>query len=231
MIASSKNTPFPQREIRTWLIDFDETLAVGSLTWALQYAFPKFIHDYQLEHDEVRLQQTMLALQERSRQEPDTPTLLAALFEKMDWPHSLQEQFLSDLRSSYRPILFADTQPFLERLAHNNRRVYVVSNNKRTPDHVKLLGLEEFINGVFTPHSCPDTQPKPHSSLWEYITKQHTEIDPHTTGIIGDDPWADGAFAEKCGLPCWIVDRAKRFSIMYEHKPYHWVKSLQDIAT
>ncbi|MBA3868867.1 MAG: HAD family hydrolase [Anaerolineae bacterium] len=220
----------PTHIVETWLVDFDETLAVGSLTWALQNAFPTFIQEHQLKYDQERLQQVMLSLQERSRQEPDTPTLLAALFEKMAWPQDLQNQFLTDLRSSYHPTLFEDTIPFLEQLRNHNRRVYIVSNNKRTPDHVNLLGINEYINGVFTPHACPDTQPKPHSSLWEFIKKQQKEIDPQKTAIIGDDPWADGAFADVCGLPCWIVDRQQRFLKMYPQRDYHWVTSLQDIV-
>jgi FMN phosphatase YigB (HAD superfamily) len=229
MIIPQRNPYFPNPDIQTWLVDFDETLAIGSLTWALQYGFPKFSREHQLNYDEDRVQQIMLLLQERSRQEPDTPALLTALFDMMNWPRSLQNQFLADLRSSYHPVLFEDTLPFLEKLHKDRRRVYIVSNNKRTPEHMKLLHIDEYINGVFTPHICPNTQPKPHSSLWEYITKQEIEIDPQTTGVIGDDPWADGAFAETCDLPCWIVDRTKRFSKMYAQKPYHWVKSLQEI--
>jgi FMN phosphatase YigB (HAD superfamily) len=215
---------------RTWLIDFDETLASGNLTQVFQHTFPKFIQENQLTYDKGRLGQVMLALQERARQQPDTEMLLSALFEEMEWPSDLKYQFLEDIRSNTRPNLFEDALPFLEQLREQNNRVYVVSNNKRTPDHVRLLGIEVYIDGVFTPHSCPDTQPKPHNSLWNYITAQNTEIDIATTSVIGDDPWSDGAFAEACGLPCWIVDRMSRFSHMYHQKPYRWVQSLLEIS-
>jgi FMN phosphatase YigB (HAD superfamily) len=220
----------PKFNVRTWLVDFDETLATGNLTWALQYTIPKFTQEYQLNYDEKQLGQIILVLQERSRQYPDTPTLLTALFDMMEWPHSLQNQFMTDLRSSYRPVLFEDTLPFLKQSRKDGRAVYVVSNNKRTPEHVNLLQLDGYIEGIFTPHTCANTKPKPHISLWRYITERHIEIDPQTTAIIGDDPWADGAFADACGIPCWIIDRTKRFAQMYPEKPYHWIQSLQDIA-
>jgi FMN phosphatase YigB (HAD superfamily) len=226
---SQTNTNLRPSEVQTWLIDFDETLASGILTWALEQAFPKFISDHHLTYDKSHLQQTMLRLQQRSRENPDTPLLLNTLFEIMDWPRNLQDQFLADIRSNYQPTLFEDTLPFLQQLHQAGRQVFIVSNNKRTPDHINLVGIDSFIDGVFTPHSCPDTQPKPHSSLWTYLTAQNMAIDPRTTGVIGDDPWADGAFAEACGLPCWLIDRTSRFSDMYTERPYHWVRSLGDI--
>jgi FMN phosphatase YigB (HAD superfamily) len=214
--------------VQTWLVDFDETLAVGSLTWVLGY-FPKFVHMHQLDADNARLQQVMLVLQERGRQTPDSMSLLKSLFEMMEWPSALQNQLLADLRSQFQPTLFDDALPFLERLHSYNRRVYIISNNKRTPEHVNLLGIGQYVTEVLTPHSCPDTQPKPHPSLWNYLVMRQAEIDPGTTAIIGDDPWSDGGFAESCGLPCWIVDRQKRFSEMFRHKPYQWVQSLLDV--
>jgi FMN phosphatase YigB (HAD superfamily) len=223
------NINIPISDVQTWLVDFDETLAYGNLTWVLQHSIPKFVQEYELNYDEVHLQQVMLLLQERGRQNPDTLLLLTALFEMMEWPPSLQNQLLANLRSNYRPILFDDTLPFLEQLRTDNCHVYIVSNNKRTPEHLQLLRIHEYISGVFTPHNCPGTQPKPHSSLWTYIMAQEVEIDPQTTAIVGDDPWTDGGFAESCSLSCWIVDRMKRFSKMYSQRPYHWVQSLLDI--
>ena len=54
--------PDPQ----TWLLDFDETLASGNITYALQYAFPKFIRDHNLKPDPERLKRITLELQERA---------------------------------------------------------------------------------------------------------------------------------------------------------------------
>jgi FMN phosphatase YigB (HAD superfamily) len=185
-----------------------------------------FVRKHQLTYDETHLQETMLVLQERGRQNPDTASLLMSLFEMMHWPANLQNQFLDDLRSSYRPTLFEDSLPFLQQLRINKHRVYVLSNNKRTPEHVHFLNLDEYIEGVFTPHICPNTQPKPHPSLWKFVLAQYPDIDPQETRVIGDDPWSDGVFAESCDLPCWILDRSNRFSYMYSDKRYHWVTSL-----
>ncbi len=215
--------------IQTWLVDFDETLAVSHLSWVFQHLFPQFSREHQLDYDEGRLHQVLLVLQERSRQNPDTAQLLAVLFEEMEWPSTLLTQFSLDLQSSYTPSLFEDSVPFLERLYNSGRHIYIISNNRHTPKHIQLFGIDKYIRGVFTPHNSPDTQPKPHSSLWNYITAHHTDINPATTVVIGDDPWSDGAFAQACSLPCWIVDRTQRFSDMYKQKPYHWVQSLLDI--
>ena len=225
------NINLAKHNIQTWLVDFDETLAVGTLTWVLKYTFPKFIIDHQLAYDETRLEKVMVTLQERSRQNPDSALLLTSLFEMMEWPQSLQAEFMADIGSNYRPSLFDDTLPFLQHMKAGKRRVYVVSNNKHTPLNMQMLQLDEYVTGVFTPKTSPGTQPKPHASLWEFITTQNVDIDPHTTGVIGDDPWTDGAFAENCGLPCWIVDRTKRLSELYSQKPYNWVQSLLDIPS
>ncbi len=221
--------PTDLSHIQTWLVDFDETLAVSSLSWVLQHQFPLFCREHQLAYDAARLDQVILSLQEIGRQNPDTAYLMGQLFEMMAWPTDLQGQFEADLKANYTPSLFEDSIPFLKRLHEDNRRVYIVSNNRYTPKHVQLFGLEPYICGVFTPHICPDTQPKPHNSLWAYLTAQHTDINPQATVVVGDDPWSDGAFAQGCNLPCWIVDRAQRFTEMYKQKPYYWVRSLLDI--
>jgi FMN phosphatase YigB (HAD superfamily) len=217
------------RRFETWLIDFDETLASGGLTWAFQFAFPKFVSRHQLAYDPQRLDQVMLAVQERASQEADPQPLLQELFENMGWPGHLKDQLLDDLMTSYQPALFDDTMPFLKKLRQHHRRVYVVSNNRQSPQYMPLLGLEPYIDGVFTPHTCPGTQPKPHRSLWDYITAHEHGIDPQTTVVIGDDPWSEGAFAEACGLACWIVDRMNRFSTMRDNGDCQWVRSLAEI--
>jgi len=215
---------------KTWLVDFDETLASGSLTKAFQYSFPKFVLENQLVYDVTHLQEAMLTLQERARQNPDTELLLGILFEMMGWPMDLRHQFLRDIQTNSHPILFEDTVPFLEKLRANKQNIYIVSNNKYTPAHVRSLDLEKYISGVFTPYICPDTQPKPHSSLWEYILTRESDIDPLKSIVIGDDPWSDGAFAERCGLQCWIIDRMNRFSHMYNQKSYRWTQSLLQVS-
>lgn len=215
--------------VQTWLLDFDETLATGSMSWAFNHAFPKLVEKHQLTYDAQQLRELMLVLQQQHSQNVDLPALLHQLFTTMGWPESLQNELFNDLLTGYQPALYDDVLPFLHHLRDQEMRVYVVSNNRRSPDHVRLLGLEAYVHAVFTPHLCPGTQPKPHRSMWDYIRAQDTAIDPQTTVVVGDDPWSDGAFADACGLPCWIIDRLQRYD--GEGHPYRQVQSLATITT
>jgi FMN phosphatase YigB (HAD superfamily) len=214
---------------QTWLLDFDETLASSNITWAFQHAFPKFIREHKLEYNPERLGKVILRLQQRASENYDLDALLHELFESMAWPHRLQSLLMDDLWSGYQPALYEDTLTFLDRLREKQHRVLVVSNSPRTPDQLRILGLDSYVQQVFTPHICANTQPKPHLSLWEFILTSETDIDPTTTVVVGDDPWSDGAFADACGLQCWIVDRMNRFSDLRSQKSYRWVGSLLEI--
>jgi FMN phosphatase YigB (HAD superfamily) len=214
----------------TWIIDFDETLASGNLTWALQYAFPSFIARHQLPHDPQRLHDVMLTMQQAASGVSDPAPLMARLFEAMQWDPALQDQLLNDIFSNFRPSLFDDALPFLERLSARGDRVLVVSNNPRTLEQVHILPLEPYIAGVFTPQSCPGTLAKPDRSLWDFIIAHDAQINPDATTVVGDDPWSEGEFAQVCGLPCWIVDRLDRFGTLTDQPAYRRVRSLLDIS-
>lgn len=215
--------------IKTWLVDFDETLATSSITWAFRDAIPKFAHNHQLTYDDHNLASVMFTMQERSTHSDDIDALIGEFFELMGWSLGAQKQLLDDLLSNYRPTLFDDSLGFLKRLKEANQRVLIVSNNVRTPDHVEMLGIGDYTEGVFTPMLFPGTKRKPHPSLWERIMIEVANIDPQSTIVVGDDPWSDGEFAVACRLSCWIVDRMNRFTAMKERTPYFWVSSLADI--
>ncbi len=214
---------------RTWILDFDETLASGSITWALQDAFPKFIAEHQLRFDAKRLKGLILELQEAASRDSSPAPLVERLFEEMQWPSHLQQRLLEDVFSNYKPELFEDAEPFLKRLREHDDRVLIVSNNPRTLQQIPLLGLEHYFAGVFTPSSVPGTRPKPDRSLWDHIIGLQAEIDPDHTVVVGDDPWSEGEFSSVCGLQCWIVDRMDRFAEVAAGKSYHLVRSLLDI--
>lgn len=216
-------------EQRTWIVDFDETLASGNLTWALQYAFPEFIARHQLAYDPQQLHDIMLELQQAASGVSDPAPLMSRLFDAMHWDSSLQAQLLSDIFSNFKPTLFEDTLPFLEELSARGDRILVVSNNPRTLEQVRILPLERYIAGVFTPQSCPGTNPKPDRSMWDYIIARDAQIDPNLTTVVGDDPWSEGEFAQVCGLPCWIVDRMDRFGKLTSQPAYRRVRSLLEI--
>lgn len=217
---------------KTWLIDFDETLASGSITWAFQSAFPKFIQAHHLRMDNERLARVMLVMQERTSQSADydPAELVEELFEQMEWPAELAQPLLQDLFENYQPALFDDALPFLQRLREKQQRIFVLSNNPRTPRHIRLIEIDQLVERVLTPDTCPDTFPKPHRSLWDFIVANEVDIDPANTVVVGDDPWSDGSFAEACGLDCWLVDRLSRFSALYSARPYQWVRSLDEIS-
>jgi FMN phosphatase YigB (HAD superfamily) len=213
----------------TWIIDFDETLATGSITWAFEQAFPKFIAEHRFSVDIERLKSLTVELQEAASRDASPRPLVKRLFDGMGWSAELQDQFLHDLFSSYTPVLFDDALPFLESLRERNDRVLIVSNNPRTLKQVPLLGIGDYFHGVFTPSSIPGALPKPDRSMWDHICKNSPEIDPQHTIVVGDDPWSEGEFAEVCGLQCWIVDRMGRFADVSAGKQYERVRSLLEI--
>lgn len=215
---------------KTWLLDFDETLASGSITWAFQHTFPKFIREYNLQSDPARLHAVMLDLQERINRDPDPMPLLDDLFTTMAWTPELKQPLLKDVLSNYQPTLFDDTLPFLSYLRENGQRIMIVSNNPRTPDHARLLSLEPLVDRVITPRTYPDALPKPHPSLWDRLVANETDVDPQNTVVVGDDPWSDGAFAAACGLDCWIIDRLNRFEEICVQQQYRRVQKLLEIT-
>jgi FMN phosphatase YigB (HAD superfamily) len=217
-------------EHKTWLIDFDDTLASGNLTWAIDYAFPKLIRENHLVHDPARLERVMLRLQEQSNQSVPLDVLLRELFETMAWPRALERAFISDLTTSYQPELFDDALPFLRRLKERGKRIIVLSNNPHSEKYVRSLGVEPYIDAIFTPYNTVETFPKPHRSLWDHVMNNILDIDPAATTVVGDDPWSDGAFASSCGLTCWIVDRGSRVREHVTAQGWRWVRTLDEIS-
>ncbi len=217
-------------EQETWLIDFDDTLATGNLTWAAQYAFPKFVRENQLAYDLELLGDVMVRLQARQHQNVALQVLLDELFDTMRWPNQLQQTLMDDLMNSYKPTLFDDVIPFLQRLEQRNHRVIILSNNPHTLDNVGALGIDRYVDKIYTPYNAPNTQPKPHPSLWAHILSDLGEIDPATATIVGDDPWSDGSFADSCGLSCWLVDRTGRLTGKVSANGWRWVRSLEEIS-
>jgi FMN phosphatase YigB (HAD superfamily) len=214
-----------------WLLDFDDTLASGPVTWGLVHAFPKLIRDHALPVDDGIFRQAILRAQERSNTEFDPRPILHDLFLDLGWPAALEEPLLNDVAQNYRPELFPDAAPFLDRLRVEGCAVLVVSNNSRSAQLVSQLGLQSVIDRVFTPRFCPGTLPKPHRSLWDHLCTQFDDLTPDNAVMVGDDPWSDGAFAENAGVPCWIVDRGNRYSALVATRPYRWAISLLHIDT
>jgi len=213
-----------------WFLDFDDTLVSGALTWALEYRFPRLIQDYQLPYHAERFSQAVLVAQERSNQAYEPMQILHDLFTDMQWPHSLEAQIMHEAMVDYHPRLFDDVLPFLERLQAAGDPVCVISNNGYAPKVAERLGVLAYVSEIYTPKMCPGSQPKPHRSLWDYVTARQPIPRGYTPVIVGDDPWSDGAFAVNCGVACWLVDRRNRFAAHPNRQQFRWVASLLDIS-
>lgn len=214
---------------RCWFLDFDDTLATGATTWGIRHALPRLIEEHRLMYDAEALRQAVLVAQEKANVILDPRPIVGELFDSMGWPRSLLAQLIENVQTAYRPELFADALPFLQRLQFHQQAVYIISNNPTAPQVAQHLGIMPYIRQVYTPKSCPGTQPKPDRSLWEYVLASNSDVRQFQAVIVGDDPWSDGAFASACGLPYWIVDRDERFTGVDGKITANRVKSLLDI--
>lgn len=216
-------------KITTWLFDFDDTLASAPVTWALNAAIPKLIERHALPVEAAKLNRALLIAQSQWSQTDNFMPILSNLFEEMGWSSDLQSELLVDLQTSYRPTLFDDALDLLRRMAQAGHLAYIVSNNALAPDTARQLGITPYVRDIFTPDRFPDALPKPSPTFWTAILNRYPVLEKTSPVLIGDDPWTDGAFAEACGMPCWIVDRSGRMESLYDSKPYRWIRSLRDI--
>ncbi len=214
---------------QNWFIDFDDTLATGSMTWALQSAFPKLIRQYQLPTDGDHLRRAVFVAQERSSRDVSPQQVVHELFETLAWPYELEQVLFEDMLTNYQPALFDDARTFLQRLQSLNKQVYILSNNPLSHKSVVRLEIDGYLAGIHTPSKYPGTLPKPHRSLWDVIVAAENQVTAENSAFVGDDPWTDGGFAENCGMACWIVDRQGRFADLDASVRYRRVSSLLDI--
>ena len=213
-----------------WIIDFDETLATGSLTWAQEAAFPKLIRQYGLECDSIRLDQALMVAQEESSRDHDPRRILDELFAAMKWPPELADVLLKDILTNYQPRLYDDSLALLARLKQAGRTIVIVSNNPMSAKYATELGIAHLVDRVITSRTYPGARPKPHRDIWDALMIEYPELKTQQAAIVGDDPWADGEFARNCGIQCYLVDRAGRFHQQYGQFSSTWVRSLDEIV-
>jgi FMN phosphatase YigB (HAD superfamily) len=194
-----------------WLLDFDDTLASGPVTWGYQRALPQFAAAHNLALDPDALAEGLLIAQEQAAVSTDLVPILDQFFARMGWPKALQQTLLQDVQENYAPELFEDTLAFLERLRRAGQTVFVLSNNPRAPRHVERLGLGALIDEVVTPHMLAGAGPKPERSLWDQLVQRFPFVQADCAVVVGDDPWSDLAFAQVCQVRAWLVDRHDRF--------------------
>jgi FMN phosphatase YigB (HAD superfamily) len=214
---------------RVWLVDFDDTLATGPVTWGYQWALPKFIKLHKLRVDPEQLEQCLLIAQEKANETTDLASVLDQFFQMMNWPRSLQRNLLLDVQENYRPELFEDAKLFLEALHEAGQTSIILSNNPHTVTHARETGLHNLVDDVITPHMLPEAGLKPDRSLWDGLVERFPMMGVDDATVVGDDPWSDLAFARTCGLTAWLVDRHNRFANLELTSNTHRVRSLLEI--
>ncbi len=213
----------------TWFLDFDDTLAVGPVTWALNEVLPRLIAENHLPYDAVQFEAATLHAQEQSNTDAGDAAVIDDLFNMLGWPDSLKADLLTRTFDEYRPTLYEDTVEFLDYLSGQSAAVYILSNNNHAADMATHLGIAHYFKDVFTPKFCGGVRGKPQRAMWDFVIEKGIAQTSETIALVGDDPWSDGAFADSCELPCWILDRMSRFGHLYPAKPYRWVRSFREI--
>ncbi len=214
-----------------WLFDFSDTLVTGSKTWAFDHAFPDLIHENNLPFDPVSFHKITLKAQQKANETQDEAAVLDEMFASLQWPDHLKKELLKRTFEFYRPKLFDDTIPFLEKLRQARQALFILSNTNQAPELAHEFGISHYFESIITPKSCGGAARKPDIALWDCLTKQMStdKLSANTAIIVGDDPWSDGAFASKIGLPCWIIDRSQRMESLRGQHPVRWVQSLLEI--
>lgn len=198
-----------------WFVDFDDTLVVGPVTWALSTVLPNLIRDNALPYDTAQFDAVLLRAQEQSANGSSELEILDTMFRELGWPHHLQDELVRITFKEYVPAPFDDTLEFLKRMGG----VYVLSNNNHAPEIAQQLGLAPYITRYFTPKLCDVPHGKPQPDLWSAVK---ATVGTAGAVLVGDDPWSDGAFSDACGIDCLLVDRLDRF----ESLKYRRVRSL-----
>ncbi len=194
-----------------WFLDFDETLVVGPVTWALETVLPAMIRENALSFDQTQLDAAILRGQEHAASGMGDMAILDVLFSEMGWPSHLQKKLLTDVFDNYVPVMFDDTLPFLKQVGS----IYVLSNNSRSPEIAAQLGMTPYISRFFTPKLCNVKRGKPERDLWDFVCATHDVSD---VVLVGDDPWSDGAFTDTCGIDFIMLDRLDRFPHLTQYK-------------
>lgn len=210
-------------------LDFDDTLVSGMNTWALVHVLPDLIREHGLPFDEGRYREGLLVALESASQNRDESLILDTLFAHLGWPDTLKSTLMSRVFGDFSPTIFEDTVYFLDQMQAAGHVLYIVSNNNQAAEILDALGLRHYFEAVFTPAHCQVKTGKPSGEMWQVVTSALSPLDLSNACFVGDDPFSDGAFADVCGIPCYIIDRTGLYSALHPHKSYRWITSLGDI--
>jgi len=214
---------------RYWFLDCDETLVQSSYSWGMKVAFPNLMERHQLQFDRVKIEHAMNVVLQQTSDKSDILTITTAFFKELDWSNDWVNELLDDFRTNFKPSLFDDTIPFLEKLKKQNEVVSVISNNVHATNILKEVSIDAYMDYVITPSIC-GCEPKPHISLWNYVKKVIPNIDIQNCIMIGNDKKIDGLFADRCGIHCCIIDRNRNSNTHPQDNKYQWVSSLLEIS-
>ncbi len=217
------------RNYHTWLIDLDDTLQVGPLSWAMINVFPEIIARVGGQPDPVRFEAGYGRTQDLFNAGADDQTLAQELFTAMGWPLDLKSVMIDKFHNDYRPALFEDTLAFLDYLTGRGDQIYIVSNNRGAQYIVKMLGIGKYFKDVLTPADC-GVSGKPTSGLWDHLRAKENLTDKDAPVIVGNNLRTDGAFSKNCGLDCIIIDRYNRFADASFEGPFQRFTSLQALT-
>lgn len=209
-----------------WILDFDDTLALGPNTWAIQSVLPDLVQKYNLPYDADLFDAVVLKAQEQANLNDDEEAVVQYLFDGLKWDISLKDELINRVYNDYQPRLFDDALPFLEQLASQNDSLIIVSNNNYAPLLLEQLGIIQFFKAIFTPKATQKRH-KPHYDMWENVK---SIIADAPVQVVGDDPWSDGLFAQ--GNPqaqSWILDRLGRYQSLHETMSSRFVPSLTTV--
>lgn len=209
-----------------WILDFDDTLALGPNTYAIQTVMPGLIQKYALPYQPQQFDAVLLSAQEQANLNDDEAAVIQYLFDSLGWDIALKDELIHRTFNEYQPRLFDDTRAFLDRLAQQNDTLMIVSNNNYAPHLLDQLGIAGYFTAVFTPKQA-QKRPKPHHDLWENV---RAIIGDAPVQVVGDDPWSDGLFSQgNAHAHTWILDRLQRYGSLHRTHPYRFVQSLLDI--
>jgi FMN phosphatase YigB (HAD superfamily) len=159
----------------------------------------------------MRLDAALLRGQEQAANGLGEMEILDVLFSEMGWNHALKQQLAREVFDHYTPAVFDDTLPFLRRMGG----ICVLSNNNHAPEIAAYLGMTPYIKEFFTPKLASVPRGKPHRDLWDAVSATREVT---SAALIGDDPWSDGAFADTCGIDCYLLDRLGRFGTLTQYR-------------
>ncbi|MBL8130310.1 MAG: HAD family hydrolase [Anaerolineae bacterium] len=215
-----------------WILDFDDTLAVGPMTWAIETLLPEFMQAHKLTIDPALRGSAILRAQAfAARDDANIAQLIDGFVAEVGWKDAevLKADLQSRVESGFTYRLFDDALPFLQQLAQMGRRVLIMSNNSRAPQLAVELDITYYVQRVLTPDLCFGCSRKPDRSMFDYVRNLEPGLQIDNTIVVGDDPWSEAAFATNCGLPCIILDRRERYKNLPLPANTRRIRSLRDL--